>query len=212
MHRFIWGCVLAGCFLAVSSSAQAFDCAKAYLPVDFVICSDPAVFQANEAHEKAWYETRARLTDEEKQELLADQRRWLKKYPPRCGIPARGKRLAVISKDEQLCVTKALEERRDFLEQYHRFPIETQSSTQTAAQPLEGQASTSPITGDGQAAGKFSQIKQVDFFDFTYPTGPADCSNPPPHGRKTVTLKKGEFMEKSTESALNNSQSIDLVR
>jgi uncharacterized protein YecT (DUF1311 family) len=82
-------------------------------------CSDPAVLKANEAHESAWYETRARLNDAERQELLTDQRRWLKEYPPRCGVPAQGKSPAVISRDAQVCVTRALEERRAFLEQYH---------------------------------------------------------------------------------------------
>jgi uncharacterized protein len=129
-HRplFLLGLLLTFC-LAGSPSAQAFDCAKAYLPVDFVICSDPAVLNANEAHEKAWYDTRARLTDAEKQELLADQRQWLKEFPPRCGVSARGERLAVISKDRQLCITKALGERTAFLDQYNSPAAEAQSPT-----------------------------------------------------------------------------------
>src|ERR1700730_1932320 len=116
MSRFIWGFLLTFSLVVGSPVARAFDCAKAYLPVGFVICSDPAVFKANEGHEKAWHETRARLNDPEKQELLGDQRRWLKEYPPHCGVPAKGKPLPTISKDAQLCVAKALEERRAFLE------------------------------------------------------------------------------------------------
>jgi len=104
MNRFLLGSVVALCLVAGSFSARAFDCAKAYLPVDFVICSDPAAIEANEAQEKAWYDARASLNDAEKHELLADQRRWLKEYPPRCGVPAQGKRLATISTDAQLCV------------------------------------------------------------------------------------------------------------
>jgi uncharacterized protein len=133
---FLLGLLLTFC-LAGSPSAQAFDCAKAYLPVDFVICSDPAVLNANEAHEKAWYDTRARLTDAEKQELLAGQRQWLKEFPPRCGVSARGKRLAVISKDQQLCITKALEERTAFLDQYNSPAAEAQSPTSPDIQNLE---------------------------------------------------------------------------
>jgi uncharacterized protein YecT (DUF1311 family) len=133
MSRFIWGFLLTFSLVVGSPVARAFDCAKAYLPVDFVICSDPAVFKANEAHEKAWYETRARLNDPEKQELLGDQRRWLKEYPPHCGVPAKGKPLPTISKDAQLCVAKALEERRAFLEQYPNHAAEPQPATQTAA-------------------------------------------------------------------------------
>ena len=128
-HRplFLLGLLLASCLVAGSPSAQAFDCAKAYLPVDFVICSDPAVLKANEAHEKAWYDTRARLTDAEKQELLADQRQWLKEFPPRCGVPAKGKHLATIPRTAQECVAEALAERTAFLEQYHSSAMEAQS-------------------------------------------------------------------------------------
>src|SRR4051794_31678723 len=157
MNGFLWGPVLALCLVVGSSSAHAFDCAKAYLPVDFVICSDPAVLKANEAHEKAWYETRARLNDAEKQELLEDQRRWLREFPPRCSVPAQGKRLATIPRDTRLCVMRALEERQAFLEQYHNHAREVQSSTQTAAQPAETQATTGSMpSGQSSAAGAAS--------------------------------------------------------
>jgi len=133
---FLLGLLLAFC-LAGLLSAQAFDCAKAYLPVDFVICSDPAVLSANEAHEKAWYDTRARLTDAEKQELLADQRQWLKEFPPHCGVPAKGKHLVTIPKAAQECIGKALAERTAFLEQYHSPAVEAQSSTSPDVQNRE---------------------------------------------------------------------------
>src|SRR5437763_1004752 len=42
MKGSVWAPVLVFCLTAASSSARAFDCAKAYLPVDFVICSDPS--------------------------------------------------------------------------------------------------------------------------------------------------------------------------
>lgn len=121
---FFWGPASLG-----SPSARAFDCGKAYLPVDFVICSDPAVLKANEAHEKAWYEARARLNDTEKQELLADQRQWLREFPPRCGVPAKGKRLASIPKDAQECVAKVLADRTAFLERYHAATTEASTAS-----------------------------------------------------------------------------------
>jgi uncharacterized protein len=71
MKGFVRAPVLAFCLAAGAPSAHAFDCARAYLPIDFVICSGPAVIGANDAHERAWYDARARLGDAEKQELLA---------------------------------------------------------------------------------------------------------------------------------------------
>jgi len=41
MKNLIWAPVLAICLGAGVLSARAFDCAKAYLSVDFVICSNP---------------------------------------------------------------------------------------------------------------------------------------------------------------------------
>jgi hypothetical protein len=61
------------------------------------------------------------------------------------------------------------------------------SSMQETAQPPERQ---------------YSRIDQVDFLNFTYPTEPNDCSNPPPDGRKTVTLKDGRFYKKFKDGEL----------
>jgi hypothetical protein len=135
MNRLLWAPVLVLGLVVATASAQAFDCAKAYLPVDFVICSDPAVMKANEAHEKAWYDTRARLSDVEKQQLLADQRRWLKDFPPKCGVPARGKRPPMISRDQQLCVERALEERQAFLVQYYDSSSPTNALNEAQVTP-----------------------------------------------------------------------------
>ena len=102
----------------VSGPAIAFDCEKASLPVDFVICSGWQVEQVNRIHESAWYAARARLNDGQKRELLDDQRRWLKTYPPQCGVPEKGGRPRAITPAMQDCVASALVERADFLNSY----------------------------------------------------------------------------------------------
>jgi uncharacterized protein len=53
--------------VTASHPAWAFDCSKAYLPVDFVICSSPVLQSTNEVHEKAWTEVRAVLNEVQKQ-------------------------------------------------------------------------------------------------------------------------------------------------
>ncbi len=104
--------------MSTYSQAWAFDCTKAFLPVDFVICSSQQVMQANEIHEKAWFATQARLDIAQKKALLDDQRKWIKHYPPQCGIPAKGKLLVTISHDFQQCVIAKLSSRTEFLQNY----------------------------------------------------------------------------------------------
>ena len=99
-------------------NVMAFDCKKAFLPVDFVICSSTQVMKANEIHEKAWHSIRAHLNQAQKKSLLDDQRQWLKTFPPTCGIPSSGKPLSIISPDSQQCVLKALVSRTEYLNNY----------------------------------------------------------------------------------------------
>ena len=131
MRRAVTSIISALAFFTMCQSASAFDCAKAYLPVDFVICSAPDVLKANEQHEKAWVEARAQLDEVRKKELLTNQRQWLKQFPPTCDVPAKGKRLASISKEMQQCVAKGLVARAAFLEQYAKGaqPTATQESS-----------------------------------------------------------------------------------
>ena len=131
------------------SVVYAFDCAKASLPVDFVICSDPDVFKANDVHEKASYETRSRLNEEQKKALLADQRRWLKEYPPNCGVPSRGKPLPVVGKEAQQCVARSLLARAEFLRQYPGSPAGVQASKQSPSiAPASGDSGRQPIAAN----------------------------------------------------------------
>jgi uncharacterized protein YecT (DUF1311 family) len=193
MKGFVWAPVLALCLAAAPPSARAFDCSKAYMPVDFVICSDPAVIRANDAHERAWYDARARLTDVEKQDLLADQRRWLKDYPPRCGVPAQGGRPPAITRDQQGCVAKALEERAAFLEHYRGQATQTQSSPQAAPRKRENQTA-----GSVDQPGRVSGIEQIDFKNFTFPLSAPekDCAG---LDRHTISLKQGKARYKDPQ-------------
>ena len=150
--------------ISLGTQAFVFDCAKAFLPVDFVICSDPQVFRANEYHEAAWYTTRTRLNDVQKRELLENQRLWLKQYPPTCGIPARGRRPATIPPAAQRCVATALLARAEFLKGYGTLP-DTPSGAATASK-------------------KIGSIDEVDFLNFTFPLSD-DCLN------KTISLRMG---------------------
>ena len=104
--------------LLTSFSSYSFNCKKAALPVDFVICSSDAVFKVNEAHEKAWFETRARLDNQQKKELVILQKEWLNTFPLKCNIAIKGKAPKTISPDMQVCIKNELEARYNFLSTY----------------------------------------------------------------------------------------------
>jgi uncharacterized protein YecT (DUF1311 family) len=70
--------------------APAFDCAKAYLAIDHVICSSPDLLKANDELSAVWRALRERLGETERQAALELQRQWIKTYPQSCGLPAKG--------------------------------------------------------------------------------------------------------------------------
>lgn len=156
---------------AYGPAAWAFDCSKASLPVDFVICSDPQVLQANQVHETAWFAARARLDDTQKKVLLTDQRQWLQQFPPTCGVAARGKRPDAISPTTQQCTVKALLARAEFLQQYDPPRAGVQPSTASAeAQPTssnQGGGAASPTASADKMSpsqwGQFDALMQEQY-------------------------------------------------
>lgn len=104
--------------LLSSTPALAFECAKAYLPLDFVICSSKDSLTANESLEKAWAQTRSRVNETQKQLLLEEQRRWLKSVPLNCSVPEGLSKKSHITSDMQQCVTGFLNSRVGYLENY----------------------------------------------------------------------------------------------
>lgn len=68
-----------------SSSAQAFDCAKASTETEKLICSDRALKQADDELGEAWRKARALLGETEFKTLRQNQRTWLKTRDARCG-------------------------------------------------------------------------------------------------------------------------------
>jgi len=152
---------------ALTSPVRAFDCSKAYLPVDFVICSAPDVLSANEGHERAWFVTRARLDETQQKALLDDQRRWMRQFPTECGIPAKGKSPTVISKEAQQCVTMAILRRTDFLQHYHeaveqRQPGSAQTSTFGATTPSANEDPDSALSYLMRGLSRFHEKSDLD--------------------------------------------------
>jgi len=133
-------------FVAFSSTSFAFDCKKVFLPVDFVICSSQSVMTANADHEQAWLSARGRLTLGQKKTLLDDQRNWLKTFPIRCGIPAKGKLTEVITMTMQECVSNELKDRAAYLQNYSTPTFADAGGTTAKPFGLNGQIEgTKPV-------------------------------------------------------------------
>lgn len=73
-------------WLAWSSNVQAaFDCQKAALPTDYVICSSPVLLKANDDLASAWFSARAKFDDAGKVALVESQKAWLRETNRQCG-------------------------------------------------------------------------------------------------------------------------------
>lgn len=104
------------CLLAVSGNAFAFNCDKATLKTDFVICSSPELLQAEEALEKVWVKFNEDKDDIEKKAILAGQREWIKQYGEQCGLKGKGKPSEADIQTARPCVLQALKNRADYLQ------------------------------------------------------------------------------------------------
>ena len=104
-------------YLACGNTAFAgsFDCSKAALPTDYVVCSTPQLLSANDAVAAAWSAARDRLDEKGKAVLLADQKAWLREMAIRCGLPDRGRPNDAIITQAQNCVLRKHEERAEYL-------------------------------------------------------------------------------------------------
>lgn len=158
--------------LWLSRPASAFDCAKATLGIDFVICSSSDILAANQVHETAYFALRERLGETERNKLLESQRQWLREIPSECRIPARG-RPAAISRDSQQCVMQALTARTNFLQHYAGGPTGASPSSPQMAGAAPGIAAAAmppaaPVRSQGDDKGIWSK-------DCSSPVSSAHC-------------------------------------
>src|SRR6266850_2899195 len=73
-----------------SAEAGGFDCARASLKVDFVICRSSEGRIAVDALSSAWADLWQRLDAAARDEVLAEQRQWIQSYAAACGVSGRG--------------------------------------------------------------------------------------------------------------------------
>jgi len=109
---FIGGLML----VAANADASRFDCHKAAMPSDFVVCSNPALLEENNLLASAWFKARSGMDAAGKTELVKSQRAWLKSITSDCGLPERGRPSNDLIKKSEICILGKVQTRRKFLE------------------------------------------------------------------------------------------------
>ncbi len=83
----------------------AFDCAKASMGVDYVICASPELMDAEARLEEALHAAHSARA-----QVMTEQWAWIKRYGD-CGLPATGRPSATLIQGTSYCVGRAIEAR-----------------------------------------------------------------------------------------------------
>lgn len=102
----------------VNQNSRGFDCSKAAMPMDFVICAFQEVYDVNTQHAVAWWATVERLSRPQRDELVQKQREWISMMLQRCGLPGRGRPTQEQARTAAPCVRDAYTERLRFVRNY----------------------------------------------------------------------------------------------
>jgi uncharacterized protein YecT (DUF1311 family) len=108
-----------------SAAASEFECSKAAMPFDYVVCSAPELIDANGRLASAWGLARNNLSDQEKHELVIHQKTWMENTSFHCGLPAKGKPNADVIQKAQKCILEEIQDRIDTLTAMASSPNET---------------------------------------------------------------------------------------
>lgn len=108
--------VLQGLFASPAADAATFDCKRASLQVDFVICRSEEGRRAIADLTEAWEKVTAAATPDRKAALLDQQRRWIGIYPLLCGLTGRGPPAPDPTLRTDKCVAEQLRKRMSALQ------------------------------------------------------------------------------------------------
>jgi uncharacterized protein YecT (DUF1311 family) len=102
----------------VNQNARGFDCAKAAMPMDYVICAFQEVYDVNTQHAVAWWATLERLSRPQRDALVQSQREWISNMLSQCGLPNRGRPTPAQAMTAAPCVRDAYVERLRYVRAY----------------------------------------------------------------------------------------------
>lgn len=98
-----------------SAAAGGIDCASPYLGVDYVICGSSGLIALTDTLNEAFLETKLRLSGDDRQAFVQDQKVWIGQYGLECGLPYRGRAANQLIADAQACVEKKIRSRIDYV-------------------------------------------------------------------------------------------------
>ena len=103
--------VLASSVAARPAPAVEFNCAKAFLKVDFVICRSAEGMKAIGELQAAWDATYATTAPDRKALLVREQREWIRAYAAECGVPGAGAAPQDPTRQTDVCVVDRIQRR-----------------------------------------------------------------------------------------------------
>ena len=103
--------VLASSVAARPAPAVEFNCAKAFLKVDFVICRSAEGMKAIGDLQAAWDATYATTAPDRKALLVREQRGWIRAYAAECGVPGTGGAPQDPTRQTDVCVIDRIQRR-----------------------------------------------------------------------------------------------------
>ena len=132
--------------------AVEFNCAKAFLKVDFVICRSAQGMKAIGELQAAWDATLATTASDRKALLVREQREWIKAYAAECGVPGAGAAPQDPTRQTDACVIDRIQRRTVELRAASGIPGQAdggQAAEATAAAPVRPVASTQAESSGG---------------------------------------------------------------
>ena len=111
--------------------AAEFDCKKASMASDYVICSHSDLIDANSVLANAWLTSRSDMGGDEKQASLKDQQIWLRRLNSQCGLPSRGRPSDDVILNSRMCVLNRIKARAEELQQIKKLKSAAETSEKT---------------------------------------------------------------------------------
>jgi predicted aspartyl protease/uncharacterized protein YecT (DUF1311 family) len=172
--------------LCGGSSAEAFECSGVTLPSSIVICSDPELMRLADERQQIYDAARARLTPEQRKQLLEDQRAWVHSYAAACGVPPNRPPPVPVPASVIECFKRAAEARAAYLRQYGLsadvMPMPPRDLSGNSGEPAYALAPPPvdevPLTQEGGTFFIPVQINGAITLDFVIDSGAEDVQIP----------------------------------
>ncbi|SMF97904.1 hypothetical protein SAMN02949497_4760 [Methylomagnum ishizawai] len=97
--------------LLACGETQAFECSKAFVKTDFVICSSQQILDEEDELEGLYHILLSSKPEAEKEAFREQEREWIKQYTVSCGLYGKGKPPEEEIKKKQPCVQESILQR-----------------------------------------------------------------------------------------------------